>query len=149
MSRDEEIADLRRELAEVKAKVAGPPPLPSEQSTREWRSDQHAARERRMNFASPPLSAEERKAMEAACPPSVAQDIRAKGSIPGPTGMVPVGQEVGAVHSAPGIPGSARGWIAPIGPPPGINYVDQQLDAQDRRDKAERIAQEARLRATK
>jgi hypothetical protein len=35
----------------------------------------------------------------------------------------------------------------PLGPPPGINYIDAQLDAQDKRDKAERIKQEAQLSA--
>jgi hypothetical protein len=44
------------------------------------------------------------------------------------------------------------GWYdaKPLGPQPGINYVDQLCDAADVRDRAERIAQlQAQLKALK
>jgi hypothetical protein len=51
---------------------------------------------------------------------------------------------------AANVPGSGTGWSreTPLGPSPHQRYVDAQLDAADARDKAERIKQEAQLRAT-
>src|SRR6516164_5482164 len=98
---DEEIADLRRELEEVKAKVAGPPPPPSEESWKKFQSDMHAARERHMNLATNFLTKEDYRAMDAACPTSVAQDIVSKGGISGPSGQVPTSGQVGPVHTSP------------------------------------------------
>ena len=55
----------------------------------------------------------------------------------GPTGMIPRSQPSGG--GAANVPGSGTGWAheAPIGPPPGLRYVDAQLDAQDAKDRAE------------
>jgi hypothetical protein len=131
MGADDENADLRKRLAELEAKVAGPPPLLNNAN---WVDEMRAISERRMNFASPPLTRDERKAMEEACGPGGLRDIVAKGSIPSPSGQLPATSQVSGVHTSPGI---GRGWQTPIGPPPGIDYVDQQLDAQDRRDRVE------------
>jgi hypothetical protein len=65
----------------------------------------------------------------------------------GPSQAGATGQ-VTKVSSNAGLPGSNTGWRepAPLGPQPGINYVDAQLDAQDRKDRAERVRQEEAIR---
>jgi len=65
----------------------------------------------------------------------------------GPTGMIPRSQPSGG--GAANVPGSGTGWAheAPIGPPPGLRYVDAQLDAQDAKDRAELVEREAKLQA--
>jgi hypothetical protein len=145
MTDADEIANLKRELAEVKAKVAGPPPPLNNAN---FVDEMRAISERRMNFASPPLTRDEVKAMNDACGPGGVKDIVAKGGVPGPTGMLPTSGQIGAIHSNVGLPGSQRsGWInsAPIGPPPGVAQADKLMDAQDHRDRvelAERIAKQ-------
>jgi hypothetical protein len=51
--------------------------------------------------------------------------------------MVPSSQQISGSSGA--APVNKSGWVdaAPIGPPPGLRYVDAQLDAQDARDRAE------------
>jgi len=63
-----------------------------------------------------------------------------------PTGMIP--RSTGGGGQA-NVAGSGTGWAheTPIGPPPGLRYVDAQLDAQDARDRAELIEREAKLQA--
>jgi hypothetical protein len=134
MTSDDENADLKRRVAELEAKVAGPPPPLNNAN---FVDEMRAISERRMNFASPPLTRDEVKAMDAACGPGGVRDIVAKGSIPSPIGMIPTTSQVSGVHTSPGIPGSGRGWIAPLGPQPGIDHVDRLMDEQDRRDKAD------------
>jgi hypothetical protein len=148
MSEKDENADLRKRVAELEAKLA--PPKTREQrekEDREYMSQVHAMREARMNHASPPLSAEQRKAYEDACPTAAVQDIVRHGTIPGPTGQAPATAGVGAVHGPSGT-GSGTGWVTPppLGPPPGVAAADRLMDEQDRRDKAE-LAQ--RLARTK
>jgi hypothetical protein len=136
----DENADLKRRVSELEAKLAPPQSAAQrEKEDREYMSKVHAMRERQMNFASPPLTRDEVKAMNEACPPSAVQDIVAHGSIQGPTGMAPTSSQVGAVHTSPGIAGSGTGWVSPrtLGPQPGIDHIDRLMDEQDRRDKAE------------
>ena len=47
-----------------------------------------------------------------------------------------------------GVPGGGTGWAhsAPLGPPPGVAQADRLMDAQDAKDRAELIQQEARRR---
>jgi hypothetical protein len=49
----------------------------------------------------------------------------------------------------PAASGSGTGWAheTPIGPPPGLRYVDAQLDAQDAKDRQELIEKKAREQA--
>jgi hypothetical protein len=63
-----------------------------------------------------------------------------RGAPTGPTGMIPR-----STGGGPAASGSGTGWghSTPLAPPPGLRYVDAQLDAQDAKDKAERIRQEA------
>jgi len=53
------------------------------------------------------------------------------------------------VGGGPATSGSGTGWAheTPIGPPPGLRYVDQQIDAQDAKDRAELVEREAKLQA--
>jgi hypothetical protein len=63
----------------------------------------------------------------------------------GRPGMIPTNQQ----STGGAAPVNKSGWVdaAPIGPPPGIRYVDAQLDAQDAKDRAELIERDARLKA--
>jgi hypothetical protein len=47
------------------------------------------------------------------------------------------------------VPGSGTGWSheTPLSPPPGLRYVDQQIDAQDMRDRKELIEKKAKEQA--
>jgi hypothetical protein len=77
--------------------------------------------------------------MVAAVPDHVIRDIVRDNRAPtGPTGAIPTSQQSSGGGSA-NVPGSGTGWAReiPIGPPPGLRYVDAQLDAQDARDRAE------------
>jgi hypothetical protein len=147
MSEKDENADLRKRVEELEAKVA-PPPVPPMSSDAAWRDEMRAMSERRMNFASPPLSAEERKAMNDACGPSAIRDIVGHGAMPGPSGQIPTTAQIGAVHGPSGIAGSGTGWVTPppLGPPPGVAQADRLMDEADRRDKAELAQRLARAK---
>jgi hypothetical protein len=148
MSDADEIANLKRELEAVKATLA--PPKSREQrerEDREWMSEMHAMREARMNHASPPLSADEVRAMNAACGgPGGVADIVAKGGVHPPSGQIPATAGVGAVRGPSGILGSGTGWVTPppLSPPPGVAQADRLMDhadAQDRIALARQIAE--------
>jgi hypothetical protein len=55
--------------------------------------------------------------------------------------MIPSNQQPTGGGAAANVPGSGTGWAheTPLGPPPGIRYVDAQLDAQDAKDRAELV----------
>jgi hypothetical protein len=59
----------------------------------------------------------------------------------GRPGMIPTNQQSSGGGGSANVPGSGTGWAheTPIGPPPGIRYVDAQLDAQDAKDRAELV----------
>ena len=149
MSDNSEIADLRRELAELKRKVE-PEPIDWERRIAEHRDAMHQIAEGRMARASN-FSREDLAAMEAACPTSAVRDIVAKGTIKPPSADGTAGTI--SSHSDPGLPGSHRGngWRpeTPFGPQPGINHVDRLVDAQDAKDRAELIAEHARTAAVR
>jgi hypothetical protein len=142
----DEIAALRAEVASLKNAIK-PPTIDMEQLVREHKAEQHRQAEARMARAAP-FTRADIEAFERACPPSVAQDIARRGGIPGPSLAGQDGQ-ITAVRGPSGLPGS--GWVAPrsMGPPPGIQHVDRIVEAQDRRDRAELIAQEARVAAVR
>jgi hypothetical protein len=71
---------------------------------------------------------------------------------PSSQGIIPSSQPISNVRvgGAPNIPGGGTGWMRETSidrPQPGISYVDAQLDADDRRWRADLIQQEARRRA--
>jgi hypothetical protein len=148
MSDNSEIADLRRELAELKRKVE-PEPIDWERRIAEHRDAMHQIAEGRMARASN-FSREDLAAMEAACPTSAVRDIVPKGTIKPPSADGTAGT-ISAVHRSPGVYPNTSGWRSetPFGPQPGIAHVDRLVDAQDVRDRAELIAQEARTAAVR
>ena len=80
-----------------------------------------------------------------AVPDSVIRDIVQDNRAPqGPSSAGASGQ-ITKVSTSPGIPGSGTGWVnsSPLTPPAGLRWVDQQLDAQDRKDRETLIEQEA------
>jgi hypothetical protein len=144
---DQEIADLKREVAELRQAVRRPTPS-SDADVAAWRDQIHQARERQMSNASN-FSAEDLKAMDAACPPSAMQDIITKGGAPRAPSADGISGQLTSAHPNPGLPGSHRGWVdsRPLGPPPGIAHVDRLVDAQDAKDRHELVMQHARREA--
>ena len=112
----------------------------------EHRDRMHQMAEARMARASN-FSREDLAAMEAAAPRSVCQDIAARGGVRPPSADGTAGT-VSAVHRSPGVYPNTSGWRpeTPFGPQPG-NHVDRLVDAQDAKDRAELIVQEARRAA--
>jgi hypothetical protein len=141
MSKSDEIAELRAELAKVKARIAPEPIDPAEAAR--WQDQMHRLREAQASRMSS-FSREDIAAFEAACPPSVASDIVRRGAIPGPSAA----GAGGTISSVPAGPGQ-NGWInpRPIGPPPGVAQADRLMDAADRRDREELVMAEARRKA--
>jgi hypothetical protein len=146
----ERIAQLERELAEVKAAV--PKPQKSfaemEREAREYASQMHELREGRMSLAMPPSAV--RYFADGVSAADCADLRRASHRPVGPSPMSPSAPPVTSGSRPANVAGSGTGWAkeVPFGPSPHQRYVDAQLDAADARDKAERIKQEAQLRAT-
>jgi hypothetical protein len=139
MTAKEELAALKREVEELKAKLAPPKPFVPEPYQRYDPTE---------GMRMPPSAL---RAMVEAVPDHVIRDIamRDNRAPTGRPGMIPTSQQSSGGGGSANVPGSGTGWAhqTPIGPPPGIRYVDAQLDAQDARDKAERIRQDAQLKA--
>jgi|SRR6516162_6536092 len=141
MSTEEEIADLKRQLAEVKdaMRAAQPKPKPSreeeERATAEWRDKMHQAAERRANSWTPPsvhqYFADGVTAADCA-------DLRQQARRPsGRPGFIPDSHQPTDVRAPQ--PSSTPGWVepTPLGPPPGVAQADRLMDEQDRRDRIE------------
>jgi hypothetical protein len=116
MSTEEEIADLKRQLAEVKdaMRAAQPKPKPSreeeERATAEWRDKMHQAAERRANSWTPPsvhqYFADGVTAADCA-------DLRQQAHRPiGRPGMIPEQPTSGG--SPRPTAGDGTGWIDPV-----------------------------------
>jgi hypothetical protein len=89
------------------------------------------------------------RAMVAAVPDRLMRDI-VKDHVGAPTGPTTMNPSSTSQRGGPAnVPGSGTGWAyeIPLGPPPGIQHVDAQIDAQDAKDRAERIEQQAQLEA--
>jgi hypothetical protein len=137
MSTEEEVADLKRQLAEVKdaMRAAQPKPQPSaedqERATAKWIDEMHQMREGRMSQATPPSVVRE---MAGGVTRADMQDIlRASHAPQGPSGHVPsTGQRSNAG-------GGGTGWVdpRPLSNPPGTNWVDAQMIADEVRQRAE------------
>jgi hypothetical protein len=135
-TKKDEIAALRAELDALKAKVDPPKsdfvPAPYQ------RYDPTA------NMCMPPSAL---AAMVAAEPKGFMQDVVRDNRGPSaPSSMIPGGAQPASPRSSAG---DGSGWAReiPLGPSVHQRYVDQQIDAQDDRDRAERIRQDARLQA--
>jgi hypothetical protein len=147
MSNADKIAALEREIAALKATTPAPT-IDTTQAAAQWRDEMHQLRERRANsFQFSPSVLRE---MVAACDTATIQDLARHGTVQSASQAGASGQ-ISSVHGSSGLPGTQNGWrnAAPISPPPGIRWVDAQLDAQDAKDKAARIAEEAQVRAVR
>jgi hypothetical protein len=145
----ERVAQLERELAEVKA--AQPKPQKSweqmERELREWENEMHQLREARMAHAIHPATVRD---LAGGVTDADCRDIvRASHAPTGPSAMSPSTPPVTAGGRPANVPGSGTGWAhsAPLGPPPGVAQADRLMDAQDAKDRAELIRQEAQQRA--
>jgi len=122
----------KNEIAELKARIAKlerdakpePPPKP-------FVPQPHQQYDPTAGMCMPPSAL---AAMVNAVPDHVIREIAMRdGRAPtGRPGMIPTSQQSSGGGSA-NVPGSGTGWAheTPIGPPPGINWVDAQLIADD------------------
>jgi hypothetical protein len=138
---DKRIAALERKIKKLEAAQAPPPPSFVPESDAEYRDRVHQMRERAANnFQFRPEILRE---MEKACGTEDLRDlVHASHRPQGPSqGGIPGSSMITGVHPGGGasVPGGGTGWrtAAPLGPPPGINYVDRLVDEQDRRDREE------------
>jgi hypothetical protein len=132
-----ELAALRERVAELEAKAKPPEPF---KETPYQRYDPTAG------MSMPPSAL---AAMVAAVPDSVMRDVIRdnRGAPTGPTTMAPSSSSQGGGPT--NVPGSGTGWAheAPLSNPPGTNYADRLMDAQDAKDRHERIVQDAQMKA--
>jgi hypothetical protein len=135
------IAKLERELAALKAAQAPPKPFKPEP----WQQFDPTT-----NMSMPRSTLME---MAAAIPDHMIKGIVRDNQAPqGPSaGGIPSSQQITSVHPGGGarLPaGGGTGWAreVPFGPSMHQRYVDAQLDAQDAKDRAARIAEDRALR---
>jgi hypothetical protein len=151
MADDDKIEALQREIEALKRAMAptAADRAESERRVAEHRDRMHQMAEARMAHAAP-FTRADLAAFEAAAPRSVCQDIAARGGIPGPS-TAGAGGTISAVRGPSGVYPNTGGWRpeTPFGPQPGINHVDRLVDAQDAKDRAELIAEHARMAAMK
>jgi hypothetical protein len=136
----ERVAALERELAELKAKVDPPKSTFTPMTDAEHRDWVHQMRERQANSWMPPNAI--RDLVEAE-PRNFMKDVVRDNRAPTTPGMIPDSQQsTGPRPSA----GDGSGWSRsiPIGPSMHQRYVDQQIDAQDAKDRRELVEQKAR-----
>ena len=131
MTQKDEIAALRAEVEALKAAQPKPEPTAEERAraTREWIDQMHQIREGRMAMATPPSAIRDWAVLDDNLVKGVAlRDARAPTS---PSGAIPRPQQVTGGGGSP--PSPTPGWVdpTPLGPPPGINWVDAQLIADD------------------
>jgi hypothetical protein len=132
----EEIAALRKELDELKAKVSPPKSTFKEMSDAEWRDHVHQMRERQANSWMPPDAIRE---MVAAEPKGFMRDVALRDARApnNPGTMIPDSQQ-GSPRPAEGA--NTTGWrdATPLGPQPGIAWVDAIAIADDVRQRKEK-----------
>jgi hypothetical protein len=125
----EEIAALRREVAELKSKVDPPKSTFVPMTDEEWFDRQHQIKEGRMALATPPSAIE---ALVAGEPKGFMREVAMRDArAPSSPRMIPTSQSAGGGGSGEGERGT--GWVAPtpLGPQPGIFHVDAQLIADE------------------
>src|SRR5262245_25813104 len=130
----DELAKLRAEVDALKA--AQPKPQQTweeiEASAAKFRDEMHQMREGRMSLATPPSVVREFAVLDDATVKGIAlRDARAPTG-PSSQGAIPSSQQVSNVRGA-NVAGSGTGWAheVPLSPPPGIQWVDAQLIADD------------------
>jgi hypothetical protein len=123
----EEIAQLKKEVEALKAKVSPPKSTFKEMSDAEHFDRIHQMRERQANSWMPPDVIRE---MVAAEPKGFMREVamRDNRAPNNPGSMIP--QQPSNARST-NVPGSGTGWAAerPLGPQPGINLIDRGVNA--------------------
>ena len=135
---DDEIAALRREVAELKSAVKGAEPTDPRETERriaEWENEMHQMREGRMRLATPPSVIRDFAVLDDRMVKEIAlRDARAPTG-PSSQGVIRSSQTVSGVH----VGGKSSGWVdpRPLSNPPGTNWVDAIAIADDVRQRAE------------
>jgi hypothetical protein len=128
----DDIAELKRKLVMLE-KAVKPAPMPSEQEAKEWAARQHANAEARASIISPEIVRDWAVIPDDVVKGFATRDCHAPLG-PSAEGIIPTSQQLSNVRV-----GGGTGWrdATPLGPQPGINHVDQLMDEQDRRDRAD------------
>jgi len=135
---DDEIAALRREVAELKSAVKVAEPTDPRETARriaEWENEMHQMREGRMRLATPPSVIRDFAVLDDRMVKEIAlRDARAPTG-PSSQGVIRSSQTVSGVH----VGGKSSGWVdpRPLSNPPGTNWVDAIAIADDVRQRAE------------
>jgi hypothetical protein len=131
----DELAALKREVEELKAKLSPPKPFVPQP---------HQQYDPTAGMCMPPSAL---AAMVAAVPSNFMRDVVRDNRAARTPATIPSSQPTGGGQA--NVPGSGTGWAheTPIGPPPGLRYVDAQLDAQDAKDRQELVEKKAREQA--
>jgi hypothetical protein len=130
----EELAALKARVAELEEKAKPLEPEVSweerERRRREWENEMHQLREGRMSQAMPPSVVRDMAVLDDNLVKEIAlRDARAPTG-PSSQGAIPSSQHLSDVRpSGSGTGGWAR--EIPLGPQPGIHWVDAQLIADD------------------
>jgi hypothetical protein len=148
MTNEDELAALKARVAELERAKKPPDFATLEREAAEWRDKMHQLSEQRMSRASN-FSREDLRAMEAACSTADVQDIVMRDRAPsGPSaqGVIPSSQPLSNVRTGGG---GSSGWRepTPLGPPPGVAILDQIMDHEDAKDRAELVERHARMAA--
>ena len=128
-----EIEDLKKELQALKDQVNPPPRQPSR-----WQPIDRTA--------GMSMDRATMQAMIDAVPESVMREIRGDARRPNPVTEAS-SSPIKSTPSALSQPQRKGGWVEPrpLESPPGLKYVDAQLDAQDAKDRAELIERELKI----
>jgi len=147
----QQIEELQRQIAELKGAVQARTPIDHEKMQREaaeWDAEMRNLAEARMSQAIPPSVVRDWAVIPDKDVRGIVNAAQAP-SGPSAQGVIPSSQSLSNVRGSGGAQGPV-GWHheVPIGPPPGVNYADRLMDAQDAKDRAELIRQDAQLKAT-
>jgi hypothetical protein len=130
----DELADLKREVAQLKRDAQPTDWAAMERAAAEWRNQMHQQSEARMSRAGN-FSREDLRKFEEATPAETCRDLREHGVVQSPSGA----GVSGTITSVSRNPGLGTGWqpSTPLGPSMHQRYVDQLLDHADAQDRAE------------
>ena len=148
MTKKDEIAALRAEVDALKA--AQPKPIDwaeQDRAAAKFVDEMRELSERRMSQAMPPSVVRDFAVLDDATVKGIAlRDARAPTG-PSSQGAIPSSQQVSNVRGAGGGRGSGWSEPSPLSNPPGVNWADRLMDAQDARDRAELVEREAKFKA--
>jgi hypothetical protein len=135
MTDKDDIAALKKKVEELEAKVSPPKSTFVPMSDAEWTDKMRAISERRMNFATPPSVVRDMAVLDDKLVKEIAlRDARAP---TGRSGMIPDSRQ--ATGPAGGA-ANTTGWrdATPLGPQPGIKWVDAIAIADEVRQRKEK-----------